>query len=44
MPPNLSGDLARLRQWTVEDADWYAQESKDHEIQRFTPDLPTLTC
>src|SRR3954469_24686164 len=43
MAPDLSDDQVWLRPWTVEDADWYAQESKDQDIQRFTSDLPTLT-
>jgi ribosomal-protein-alanine N-acetyltransferase len=41
--PDLSDGTILLRRWTAEDADWYAQESKDHEIQRFTSDPATLT-
>jgi len=34
----------RLREWTVEDAAWYAEATKDAEVQRYTADPPTLTA
>ncbi|MDX8029090.1 GNAT family N-acetyltransferase [Lentzea sp. BCCO 10_0856] len=34
----------RLREWTVEDAAWYAEATKDPEVQRFTADPPTITA
>ncbi|KJK42751.1 hypothetical protein UK23_35885 [Lentzea aerocolonigenes] len=33
----------RLREWTVEDAAWYAEATRDPEVQRYTADPPTLT-
>ena len=33
----------RLREWTVEDAAWYAQVTRDPEVQRYTTDPPTTT-
>jgi [ribosomal protein S5]-alanine N-acetyltransferase len=33
----------RLREWTVEDAAWYAEATKDAEVQRYTTDPPTIT-
>jgi RimJ/RimL family protein N-acetyltransferase len=44
VPGELSDGLVLLRPWTVGDAQWYAQESKDEAIQRFTSDTPTLTA
>lgn len=34
----------RLREWTVEDATWYAEATKDAEVQRYTTDPPTITA
>ncbi|SES20524.1 Protein N-acetyltransferase, RimJ/RimL family [Lentzea xinjiangensis] len=34
----------RLREWTVEDAAWYAGATRDPEVQRYTTDPPTLTA
>lgn len=34
----------KLREWTVEDAAWYAEATKDPEVQRFTADPPTITA
>ncbi|MGW6443088.1 GNAT family N-acetyltransferase [Lentzea sp. NPDC055074] len=33
----------RLREWTVADAGWYAEATRDPEVQRFTTDPPTIT-
>lgn len=33
----------RLREWTVEDAAWYAEATRDPEVQRYTTDPPTIT-
>lgn len=33
----------RLRRWTVEDAAWYAEATRDPEVQRYTTDPPTIT-
>lgn len=33
----------RLREWTVDDAAWYAEATKDPEVQRYTSDPPTIT-
>ena len=44
MDTQLADDLVRLREWVVEDADWYVLASKDHVIQRFTSDPLTLTA
>lgn len=43
MAAHLSNDLVRLQAWTVQDAGWYARESKDEQVQRFTSDPATLT-
>ncbi|WP_434443315.1 GNAT family N-acetyltransferase [Lentzea sp. E54] len=34
----------RLREWTVEDAAWYAEATRDPEAQRFTADPPSITA
>lgn len=34
----------RLREWTVEDAAWYADATRDPEVQRYTTDPPTITA
>ncbi|NUT45898.1 MAG: hypothetical protein HOV94_01075 [Saccharothrix sp.] len=34
----------RLREWTVDDAAWYAEATRDPEVQRHTADPPTLTA
>jgi ribosomal-protein-alanine N-acetyltransferase len=33
----------RLREWRVEDAAWYAETTRDPEVQRYTTDPPTIT-
>jgi RimJ/RimL family protein N-acetyltransferase len=38
----LDDKVVRLREWTDEDADWYAESVRDPLIQRFTTDSPTL--
>lgn len=40
----LSDGRVQLREWSAGDAAWYAEESKDAEIQRFTSDPATLTA
>lgn len=42
MAAHLSNEIVHLREWTVQDAGWYAQESKDEQVQRFTTDLGSL--
>ncbi|MEU3644597.1 GNAT family N-acetyltransferase [Lentzea sp. NPDC034063] len=32
-----------LREWTAEDAAWYAEVTRDPEVQRYTTDPPTIT-
>lgn len=34
----------RLREWTVDDAAWYAETTRDPEVQRYTTDPPTITA
>ena len=34
----------RLRAWTEADAAWYAEATRDPEVQRFTTDPPTITA
>ncbi|RAS70430.1 RimJ/RimL family protein N-acetyltransferase [Lentzea atacamensis] len=34
----------RLREWTVDDAAWYAEATRDPEVQRYTTDPPTITA
>lgn len=34
----------KLREWTVEDAAWYAETTRDPEVQRYTTDPPTITA
>jgi RimJ/RimL family protein N-acetyltransferase len=34
----------KLREWTVEDAAWYAEATRDPEVQRYTADPPTITA
>lgn len=34
----------RLREFTVDDAAWYAEATRDPEVQRFTADPPTITA
>jgi [ribosomal protein S5]-alanine N-acetyltransferase len=38
----LSDGTVTLRAWRVQDAGWYAAQSRDPEIQRFTTDAPDL--
>jgi RimJ/RimL family protein N-acetyltransferase len=38
----LSDGVVTLRAWRLEDAGWYAEQSRDPEIQRFTTDPPDL--
>ena len=38
----LSDGTVTLRAWRPEDADWYAEQSRDSEIQRFTTESPDL--
>ncbi|MFI6094681.1 GNAT family N-acetyltransferase [Lentzea sp. NPDC051213] len=33
----------KLRPWTVADAAWYAETTRDPEVQRYTTDPPTIT-
>jgi ribosomal-protein-alanine N-acetyltransferase len=33
-----------LREFTVEDAAWYAEATRDPEVQRYTADPPTITA
>lgn len=33
-----------LREFTAEDAAWYAEATRDPEVQRFTADPPTITA
>jgi len=40
----VRGDLVSLRPWGVADAQWYADESKDPDIQRFTSDPADLSA
>ena len=40
----LGDDVVALRAWSVDDAAWYAENSRDPEVQRFTTDPPTLTA
>jgi len=40
----VRGDLVSLRPWGVADAQWYADESKDPDIQRFTSDPTDLSA
>ncbi len=40
----VRGDLVSLRPWGVADAQWYADELKDPDIQRFTSDPADLTA
>jgi ribosomal-protein-alanine N-acetyltransferase len=40
----LTDDVVCLRPWSERDAAWYADNSRDVEIQRFTTDPPTLTA
>jgi RimJ/RimL family protein N-acetyltransferase len=43
MPPApLSDGTVTLRAWRPEDADWYAEQSRDADIQRFTTESPDL--
>jgi ribosomal-protein-alanine N-acetyltransferase len=43
MPPApLSDGTVTLRAWRAEGAGWYAEQSRDPEIQRFTTDAPNL--
>jgi hypothetical protein len=43
MPPApLSDGTVTLRAWRAEDAGWYAAQSRDPDIQRFTTDPPDL--
>jgi RimJ/RimL family protein N-acetyltransferase len=46
MPPDtvLSDGVVALRQWHPDDAEWYAEQSRDPEIQRWTTDPPDLTA
>lgn len=39
----MADDEITLRQWTVSDASWYVECSRDNEIQRFTSDRTDLT-
>lgn len=39
----LADECVRLREWRAADAEWYAVESRDEEIQRFTTEPPTLS-
>lgn len=40
----LDDSLVCLREWTLDDGDWYAEmASTDPEIQRFTVESPTVT-
>jgi RimJ/RimL family protein N-acetyltransferase len=40
----LGDDVVLLREWTVEDAQWYAETAAHDElIQRYTTESPTLT-
>ncbi|MEV0581708.1 GNAT family N-acetyltransferase [Nonomuraea sp. NPDC050310] len=41
---DLDDGVIRLREWTDEDAAWYAETVRDPLIQRFTTDPPTLTA
>ncbi|MGI5498606.1 GNAT family N-acetyltransferase [Lentzea sp. CA-135723] len=34
----------RLREWTEADAAWYAETTRDPEVQRYTTDPPTITA
>lgn len=36
-------EVVRLREWRPCDAAWYAEQSRDDDIQRFTTDPPALT-
>jgi hypothetical protein len=36
--------VVALREWELEDAQWYADSVQDPDIQRFTTDPPTLTA
>jgi [ribosomal protein S5]-alanine N-acetyltransferase len=38
----LSDGTVTLRAWRAQDAGWYAAQSRDPEIQRFTTDAPDL--
>lgn len=40
----LADDVVRLAVWTEDDADWYAQSTRDPLIQRFTTESPTLAA
>jgi RimJ/RimL family protein N-acetyltransferase len=43
MPPApLSDGVVTLREWRPEDAGWYAEQSRDADIQRFTTDPADL--
>jgi RimJ/RimL family protein N-acetyltransferase len=39
----LRDERVRLREWCGADAQWYAAESRDEEIQRFTTEPATLS-
>jgi len=38
----LSDGVVRLRQWHLDDADWYVECTRDPEIQRWTTEPPDL--
>jgi ribosomal-protein-alanine N-acetyltransferase len=40
----LADDSVRLREWRESDAAWYAEQSRDSEIQHYTTESPTLTA
>ena len=38
----LTDGIVTLRQWRPDEAEWYVEQSRDPEIQRFTTDPPDL--
>jgi RimJ/RimL family protein N-acetyltransferase len=42
--PGMTDGVVALRAWDEADAGWYAEASRDAEIQRFTTESPTLTA
>jgi RimJ/RimL family protein N-acetyltransferase len=40
----LTDGIVCLRQWRPDEADWYAERSRDPEIQRWTNEPPDLTA
>jgi len=44
-PDGLRDDVVALREWSVDDAEWYAATAATDElIQRFTAESPTVTA